>query len=333
MSNNRYRVCVVTLTYSNRWQFLEQVLKRALAADAVVNVVLVDNGSTYPVRGQLFDDRIILLQNVENLGSAGGYQQGIRYAFKEVDCDFIWLLDDDNLPDTNALEELLNHWDTIPGPANRKALFSFRTDRLPHVKIAMGEDPGRYYLVPDNFLGFHLFRIVKNQYLKLLGKFKKTGPFADHVKIPYVPYGGLLLHKELVREIGYPDERFYLYVDDSEYSYRITQRNGAIWLVPASRIVDIDRSQGLTYHKKAFHSHLLDQWSFRTYYHVRNRMFFYSHVSLRNNFIFGINKTLYLTFLQIISILSDKRSAYKKLLGAVKDGLKGNLGKADPGKF
>ena len=151
--------------------------------------------------------------------------------------------------------------------------------------------------------------------------------------MPYVPYGGLLMHKSLVADIGYPNERFFLYVDDSEYSYRITQNGGTIWLIPSCKVIDIDKSQGINYQKKLFHSQLLDEWTFRTYYHVRNRMYFYSRVAIKNKFMFAVNKVLYLAYLQTISVISAKQSAYKKLLAAVNDGLKGNLGKANPEKF
>jgi hypothetical protein len=62
-------------------------------------------------------------------------------------------------------------------------------------------------------------------------------------------------------------------------------------------------------------------------------MYFYSKVSIQNNIVFQINKILYLAYLQVISVLSGKQNAYKKLKVAVNDGLNGNLGEANPEKF
>jgi len=325
------KVCIVIVTYGDRLRFLAQVVERALSFNQVVQVVVVNNASISPLN--FTDPKVLLLDNSENEGSAGGYHKGIKYAFEQVDCDFIWLLDDDNLPEEGSIDKLLNKWDVIEGANNKKALFCLRDDRAIHVKIAKGADPKRYYLVADNFLGFHLFRIFYNQYHKLIDKFKKPGEYKEQVTMPYVPYGGLLMHKSLVADIGYPNERFFLYVDDSEYSYRITQNGGTIWLIPSCKVIDIDKSQGINYQKKLFHSQLLDEWTFRTYYHVRNRMYFYSRVAIKNKFMFAVNKVLYLAYLQTISVISAKQSAYKKLLAAVNDGLKGNLGKANPEKF
>jgi GT2 family glycosyltransferase len=336
MANIKYKVCVLTLTYANRWQFLAQVLQRVLAFEQVTQVVVVNNASLYNVSEQaagMNDSRVTVLNNDENIGSAGGYKQAIDYAHKNIDADFIWLLDDDNVPEENALPGLLHMWDEIPGDNNKKALFCLRDDRATHVKIAKGEDPYRYYLVKDNFMGFNVFNILRNQYYKLRDKGEDKRAYKKYVPMPYVPYGGLLFHQSMVEVIGLPNGDFFLYVDDSEYTYRITQNKGTIWLVPSCRVVDVDKSQGIGYQKKPFHSHLLDQWSFRTYYAVRNRMYFYSRVAIQNNLVFKINKALYLAYLQIISLLSSKAEQYKKLRSAVNDGLDGRLGKVNPQKF
>ena len=336
MAKIKYNVCVVTVTYGNRWAFLKQVIAQTLSFTQVAQIVVVNNASDYDVAENVkeFDSqKIIVLNNAENLGSAGGYKQGINYAGKNSIADFIWLLDDDNVPEANALINLLNTWDEIEGENHKKALFCLREDRINHIKIAQGENPYRYYLVPDNFMGFHVFNIFKNQYYKLRDKFGSKKSFKKYVQMPYVPYGGLLLHQSIIAKIGLPNEAFYLYVDDSEYSYRITQNNGAIWLVPSCKIVDVDQSQGLNYQQKPFHSRLLDQWNFRTYYAVRNRLYFYSRVAVKNKLVFGINKFLYLMYLKIVSLLSSKPKQYQQFLTAVNDGLEGKLGKANPEKF
>ncbi|MBS1501737.1 MAG: glycosyltransferase [Bacteroidetes bacterium] len=337
MAKIKYNVCVLTVTYGNRWQFLERVLKRVLEFGQVTNIVVVDNASSYDVTSyikRLDTQKIIVLNNPENLGSAGGYKQAIEYAINNTDADFLWLLDDDNLPERNALEILLYEWDKIEGKEDKKALFCLRPDRMAHVKIASGENPCRYYLVPDNFMGFSFLNIIKNQYLKVRDKLRKARPgHLQRVIMPYVPYGGLFMHRSMITAIGLPNELFFLYVDDSEYSYRITQQDGKIWLIPSCKLMDIDKSQGLDYKTKVFHSKLLDQWNFRTYYAVRNRIYFYSAVAVRNKVIFKINKALYLSYLYIVSLLSSKKAEYKRLLSAVNDGLTGNLGKADPGKY
>ena len=335
MHNLENNVGVLIVTYGNRWQFLEKVLKRVLSFKQVIQVVVVNNASEYNVSNKvkdIGDVRITVINKTENEGSAGGYKIAIEYGMANTIVDFFWLLDDDNLPNEDALIQLLAEWQNTAGANNKKALFCLREDRAQHVRIAKGENPERY-LVPNNFMGFNVFKIFTNQYHKFSQKLKTDKQYKKSVSIPYVPYGGLLLHRQMVEDIGYPDERMFLYVDDSEYTYRITKNKGTIWLIPACKVVDIDKSQGLDYKRKVLHSQLVDQWNFRTYYHIRNRMFFYANNFITSSLVFKLNKSLYLAYLKIISMVSSKGGEYKKLLVAVKDGLSGNLGKANQEKF
>lgn len=336
MTTQLHTISVLTVTYGNRWQYLKQVLKRVLNSAQVTQIVVVDNASDYNVADkvkELDDSRITVITNAQNEGSAGGYNAAISYAVKSAQADLLWLLDDDNLPADNALDLLLQKWQSIEPNNNRKALFCLREDRPAHVKIAKGESPYRYYLVPNNFLGFSVFNILRNRVYKLRDKLNKQQAYLPQASIPYVPYGGLMFHQSTVADIGLPDKDMFVYVDDSEYTYRITQNGGTIWLIPSCKITDLEPSQGVGYQPRLFHSKLLNQWSFRTYYHVRNRLYFYSKVAIKNKIAFKINKTLYLTYLQIVSLLSCKVNEYKKLLQAVNDGLNANLGKADKDKF
>jgi len=98
----------VTVTYGNRFHLLKQVIDSALA-EGVAKVIVVDNNSVPQSREQLKayehelgSDKIKVLYLDDNYGSAGGYKRGLEEAYEDPSCEFIWLLDDDNL--------MLNAW-------------------------------------------------------------------------------------------------------------------------------------------------------------------------------------------------------------------------------
>jgi len=324
---------VVTVTYGNRWRFLQKVLERVLAFPQVKVVVVVDNASDYSVADaiRVFNDsRIKVISEAENKGSAGGYKDGISEAVNSSNADLIWLLDDDNLPKRDAAELLLSAWEKIEGNSTSKALFCFRADRLPHLRIAKGQNPHDYYLVPDNFMGFHVLRIVKNKLRKARNAEVDRMPIQPFVKMPYVPYGGFFMHRDMVKLIGTPNADFFVYADDSEYTYRVTKNGGSIWLVSAAEVIDIDPSQGNNYKAGFLRSPLLDLWNFRTYYQVRNRIYFYSRASVRNRILYKINQFLFMAQLFLSATLTGKIKAYKGFKAAVEAGHRGKLGKVDP---
>lgn len=336
MAKTTYNICVLIVTYGNRWQFLEQVLTRVLTFENVKDILVVDNASVYSVAencGRLADQRINVITNADNLGSAGGYKQGLEHFYHDTSADFVWLLDDDNQPAIAALDELIDSWPSIAGSDDSKALFSLRPDRKQHVKIAGGEDASRFFAIENSFMGFHLFRIPLNQLYKLRDRFIKPGAVKNKAWMPYVPYGGLFLHRRMVSLIGYPEESFFVYADDSEYTYRITKNGGKIWLIPASQVRDVDTSYGTSYKQHFWRSVYLDLWSFRTYYQVRNSVYFHDRVQVTNRTLYDINRWLFLKGQLLISKLSGKEANYTKLLKAVEDGLTGRLGVVNPEKY
>ncbi|MFN3315563.1 MAG: glycosyltransferase, partial [Raineya sp.] len=94
------KVCAVTVTYGNRFHLLEKLLN-ALQEIAVSEVVIVSNGSSQESSEALkkylesYNKKFYLLELPNNTGSAGGFRLGIETALKG-ECDFIWILDDDN---------------------------------------------------------------------------------------------------------------------------------------------------------------------------------------------------------------------------------------------
>ena len=49
-------------------------------------------------------ERLKVIYLDENTGSAGGYKLGLEEAYKCNECEFIWLLDDDNKPQKDSLK-------------------------------------------------------------------------------------------------------------------------------------------------------------------------------------------------------------------------------------
>lgn len=311
---------------------MREVLERVLGYEQVSAVVVVDNASDYDVAdaaGTFNDARIRIITEIENKGSAGGYSDGIAFGRDRTDADLIWLLDDDNLPAADAVKQLLSAWEKIEGDASNKALFCFRADRLTHSRIAKGQDPSAYYLIPDNFMGFHVLRILKNRFRKARSREIDNRPMLPFAQMPYVPYGGFIMHRQMVKKIGLPNPAFFVYADDSEYTYRVTQSGGKIWLVSAAKVTDIDPSQGNNYRAGFLCSPLLELWNFRTYYNVRNRIYFYSRVSVKTRWLYKLNRFLFMSHLCLIAVLTGKTKEYKGFKIAVNHGSRGLLGKVE----
>ena len=215
-------------------------------------------------------DGIIVVRNdLINSGSAKGYGHGIELAQK-TDCDFFWLLDDDNLPEADALDKLKAAW--IKGGNKRICLTSYRAchkelRKAINIEVILGS-----YNAALSLNIFHPITTRKNSRI-FRGTYKGKGLSC----LPCTVYGGMFFHRELIDVIGLPDESYFLYCDDFEWSYRITANNGHIMLVEESKMNDlpaISGDRGINYFK------------------TRNYLRFQKKLA-KNRWMFNVNLFLY----------------------------------------
>jgi GT2 family glycosyltransferase len=103
------KVCIVTVTYGNRFHILKQVLDRIVDDEYINKIFIIDNASDiesrkklqeYPKKGKIFIKHL-----KKNIGSAGGFKKGLELAYKCNECEYIFLLDDDNLPEKKLFQK------------------------------------------------------------------------------------------------------------------------------------------------------------------------------------------------------------------------------------
>jgi len=335
---NYLNIYAVIVTYGNRFHLLKQVIDNALV-EGVTKVIVVDNNSEPESKEQLKSyeqelgsDKIKVLYLDDNYGSAGGYKRGLQEAYNDKECEFIWLLDDDNEPQKDSLKALKDFWNNLNymNKDEKIALLSYRFKKEQLAKKSIIDNKPELVLgFKNSFMGFHIKELPKKffRYLTLFfGKKNITAEEESDKKFGVVsvaPYGGMLFHKNLTDSIGFPNEDFYLYADDHDWSYRITKNGSKLYLILDSLIDDIDISWNVA------KSNLQTGFSvvakgdpFRVYYSIRNRVFFETNNLVSNKIIYWIN---IITYLFLINLASRKN--IKLILKAIADGYKGKLGK------
>ena len=186
-------VVAATVTYGDRGLLCERVIQAALAS-GVDQVVVVDNGATSSSRKILqkvakLDSRVILTERGPNRGSADGFARAISDASSIG--DFVWLLDDDNVPAPSALQELQSAFQRDLG--HDLVLFSFRETDPHHARVARGQSA---YPPPGSFLNFDVWTVLVRRFTR-----ERPSKFGSNglVEVPYGPYGGMYARSSTLR--------------------------------------------------------------------------------------------------------------------------------------
>lgn len=319
----------VIVTYGNRAPLVKQVINAALA-QGVNKIILVDNASTKE-SVDLLDEmiqsckEIHLIRHQENEGSAGGFYAGLEYVLNHVETDYIWLLDDDNVPQENALKNLLKARDLVKTEESEEVvLYSYRGNTRPLDFRAVTQGYIKGY-EDNNFMGLNFGAALKNKLFK-----SKT---VSNINYPLIqtrvgPYGGMFFSSQTLKVIGLPNKDFYLYADDHEYSLRFSEQGIKQYLVYASQLEDIDISfsEGNIFFSK-------ESSDFKIFYMVRNHVFL-SQRFIKSNLKYRFNKMIFTATLFVRSIKflrEDKKYALARInliKKGIKDGEAARLGKS-----
>ncbi|KPW40033.1 Glycosyl transferase, group 2 protein [Pseudomonas coronafaciens pv. atropurpurea] len=320
---------LVTLTYGDRFDYLHTLISRSLQSPLISRVIIVSNASVAPLQTlcEEWPDKVQVIRLAHNTGSANGYSVGIKAALDAGD-DYIWLMDDDNAPTLDAIEVLHRalHEKTQSGGNDDTAVLGFRSTHQADVAAGV---PLRYAIQRrSSFFGFHIAQLPYKIWRRLpFRRSRAASPLPEMVQIPFATYGGLLAHRSLYMKIGQPLDALKLYVDDSEYTWRITQGGGKLFLITGARLDDLEDSWNIKARtRNVYENYLLGGSDLRAYYAARNQAWFDKYVWASSAPSHRLNR---LVFLCMLSLCARRHNAMQRLhllRKAIREGEAGVLG-------
>ena len=327
------KISSIIVTYKDRSTLLKQVVD-ALIKSPIRRIIIVDNNSSIKSKNYLlnikkeYKEKIKVISLEKNLGSAYAFGVGIEEAINDSASEFLWLLDDDNLPVKGALELLTKYWRGLEEKEKneRVAIASFRQNKHVYFKAVQENNPGLVLGKKNIFRSFHIFDLPRSFARRFSKKssVSRENMIKDHGDVSAYPYGGLFFHKSIINMIGLPDKKYYVYMDDLDFSHRIVQMGGRIILFLNSRITDIDESWNLK--KFAFVSIAKERDYGRLYYAIRNRVYFEKMNLVDNKLIYFINMIIYSVIVFSVSLFNFRFKNIHTYFTAVRHGFNGKLG-------
>ena len=244
-------ICAVIVTF-NRIECLKKALRSyEEQLEKPKYIVVVDNHSTDGTKeyldqwaAQNGDIEKIVLHLSENTGGSGGFYAGSQKAL-ELDCDWVWLSDDDAYPEPEAFAKLVQFEEMHPDVVSGAAALCSKVVNLDKTRIGRGHrvNEGRVLGVPC------MPKPVE------LSEYEK-----EYFEFDHLSYVGILIRKTALEKVGLVNKDFFIYSDDYEHSLRLT-KVGKLICVPASCVRHEGESDAMPNLREAV-------W--RDYYATRN---------------------------------------------------------------
>lgn len=199
MIEKNKQVAIIVVTY-NRITLLKEVIC-ALRRQTYTNnkIIVVNNGSTDETLSWLEEQNDIYTITQSNLGGAGGFHTGMKYA-AENGFDYCWIMDDDVICHPDALEQLCSSY-------SKKRNIGFVCSKV----LGISGEPMNTPRVDQ--------RIGENGYFDY-------SDLIDYkmIKVESATFVSVFLSTNIIFEVGLPYKDFFIWGDDTEYTKRISSK-------------------------------------------------------------------------------------------------------------
>lgn len=200
----------------NSWPALQESLPALLSQRyAPYRVVLVDNDSHDHTTAEVAENfpEVHLIRS----GANRGYGAASNIGFTASRSRYVAVLNPDTRPEPGWLEELV------------AALHSHPEAALATSKVLLRSDPRRVNACGNTV---HISGITTCR-----GLMQDERSYVRVEETPAISGAAFLARREILDEIGGFDERFFMYLEDTELSLRARLAGHTIVLAPASRVV------------------------------------------------------------------------------------------------
>lgn len=196
--SERPRVFAVVVDWNGAERTAACLRALAEANDPALAIVAVDNGSDAPRLADRIppSPRVHVLRAERNLGFSGGANLGIRFA-RENAADYVWLVNNDAAPEPGALAAMVAAAEADPRIGAVGCLLLERDRGLP-TQVFGGGSVSFWSGLPR-----HHARAVAPE------------------RIDYLRGASVLVRCAALDAVGALDERFFLYWEDTDLSFRL----------------------------------------------------------------------------------------------------------------
>lgn len=292
---NTNSVCAVVVTY-NRLEFLKEGIQGILDQTTPPDkIIIVNNGSTDGTDAYLktLHQPQIEIVTQENLGGAGGFHTGIKKAY-EAGYEWIWVMDDDVEPFKDCLENLLKYKE-LSQCIHPLRIFSDNNEVFKW----------------EHYFDYRICMPVLHHNISLENK--------DFCYVNTACFEGMLIHRDLVEKIGFPNKEYFIAGDDTEYGILANLHTNVMYTKTAAM-----------YRKRANISYKIRP--LQAYYEYRNIFLLRKNIRpyFPENFSSMFYKSLYRDFFSKVMMIikgkeypfSEKKLLISKMWKGIKDGKK-----------
>lgn len=281
---DKANVVAVVVTYNRKELLRECLISLLNQTYKNLRILVVDNFSTDNTHNHIKDlidenKNLEYINTGSNLGGAGGFNFGIKESLK-FNPSFIWVMDDDSLPTSDALTKLINYGKKIN---NNFGFLSSKVLRKDKSMCLMN--------IPRISISKEIKDYDKDQKI-ILGSFVST-----------------IFNVDAIEEVGLPIKDFFIWGDDWEYTRCISKSYPCYYVSDSVVIHQCKENKGVSIVNETERLN-------RYFYAYRNEGYFYRKSGL-NGLIYYFIKVVYHFLAVLLKSRNEKLNKLKIILNGM----------------
>jgi rhamnopyranosyl-N-acetylglucosaminyl-diphospho-decaprenol beta-1,3/1,4-galactofuranosyltransferase len=201
------RVAAAIATFNRRDRLRQCVSAMLAQTEPLDEVIVVDNASSDGSDAMVAEEfpSVRLVRMVENTGAAGGFAAGLEAAVSSGNA-WVWVFNDDDIPEPDALATMLKVASTLPPWTGI-------------IGCARRDGAGNPYGLGLRWRHRHI-------------PVPPTDPAGPPIPVDVVTFSGTLVSSELVRQVGVPKREFFMMLEDLDYCLRVRDAGWHVYVLP-----------------------------------------------------------------------------------------------------
>ncbi len=255
-------VSIILINYNTKDDTLEclKSLQNIKRSGFKYSIIIIDNASKEPFQlpKNLEESNIQILRSEANKGFTGGNNLGIYYAVEKFNSDYVLLLNNDTTVDEEFLKELVKTAESDPRIGMVASKIYFTKGREFHASSYIKDELGKILWYAGGSIDWNHLAAFHRGVDEV-----DRGQFDTQTESDFATGCSVLVKREILEKVGTLDKRFFLYMEDVDWSVRVIKAGYTVAFCPES----------IVYHKNAGSSGGSGSPT-QSYYQTRNRLLF-----------------------------------------------------------
>lgn len=255
-------VSIILINYNAQEDTIDclKSLEKIKASGFKYNIIIIDNASKEALElpKSLQNSYTEIVSSNTNKGFTGGNNMGIYFAVEKYNSDYVLLLNNDTTVDEDFLKELVKTAQSNPRIGMAVSKIYFYKGREHHKGSYKKSELGNVLWYAGGSIDWNHLATFHRGVDEV-----DRGQFDSQTQSDFATGCSVLVKREILEKIGTFDKRFFLYLEDVDWSVRVTRGGYKIAFCP----------QSIVYHKNAGSTGGSGS-KIQDYYLTRNKLLF-----------------------------------------------------------